>query len=120
MARSPHRPLAATARSDAMSDSADRLHDALARTDATLTEVVRRAGRGLEPELERQLDAHLRGLRAVLPAADSDAAEATIEAAKRVADSAEPEAPLLMLAMARDQLTRVVHRRNRSRRRLAA
>ncbi|KGM53435.1 hypothetical protein N800_07600 [Lysobacter daejeonensis GH1-9] len=104
----------------AMPHTDDHLHDALARTDATLSEVVRRAGRGLEPELERQLDAHLRGLRAVLPDADTCAAEATIEAAKRVADSAEPEAPLLMLAMARDQLTRVVQRRARSRRRPAA
>lgn len=119
MSRSPHSPLAA-ASPDAMHDATDCLDEALARTDATLTEVVRRAGQGLAPELERQLDAHLRGLRAVLAAADSVAAEATIEAAKRVADSAEPEAPLLMLAMARDQLTRVVHRRNRSRRRRAA
>ncbi|TWI13455.1 hypothetical protein IP93_00617 [Lysobacter ruishenii] len=118
MARYPNRTLA-TPSPQAMHDSPD-LHDALTRTDATLSEVIRRAGRGLEPELERELDAHLRGLRAVLPDADVDAAEATIEAAKRVADSAEPEAPLLMLAMAREQLTHVVHRRARSRRRRAA
>ena len=119
MARSPHWTLAA-ASPDAMPDTVDCLQLALARTDATLSEVVRRAGRGLEPELERQPDAHLRGLRAVLPDTDTDAAEATIEAAKRVADSAEPDAPLLMLAMARDQLARVVHRRARSWRRRAA
>ena len=119
MARYPKWTLAPANR-DAMPHAADCLHDALARTDATLTEVVRRAGRGLEPELERQLDAHLRHLRAVLPESDTVAAETTIEAAKRVADSAEPDAPLLMLAMARDQLTRVVHRRARSRRRRAA
>lgn len=119
MARSPNWTLA-PASPDAMPDPLDCLQDALARTDATLSEVIRRAGRGLEPELERQLDAHLRGLRAVLPEADTSAAEATIEAAKRVADSAAPEAPLMMLAMARDQLTRVVHRRARTRRRRAA
>lgn len=119
MARYPRWTLA-SACPEAMQDNHEYLHDALSRTDATLTEVVRRAGQGLEPELERQLDAHLRGLRAVLPDADASAAEATIEAAKRVADSAEPEAPLLMLAMARDHLTRVVHHRARSRRRRAA
>lgn len=119
MTRFPTRTLA-PANPDAMPDTVDCLQVALARTDAILIEVVRRAGRGLEPELERQLDAHLRGLRAVLPEADTCAAEATIEAAKRVADSAEPDAPLLMLAMARDQLTRVVHRRARSWRRRAA
>jgi hypothetical protein len=112
MARSSQRTLALATRF-AMPQSPDSLHDTLARTDATLTEVVRRAGRGLEPELERQLDAHLRGLRAVLADTDSDAAEATIEAAKRVADAAEPEAPLMMLAMARDHLTRVIRRRSR-------
>lgn len=119
MTRSPNRTLA-TASPDAMPNTVDCLQDVLARADATLSEVVRRAGRGLEPELERQLDAHLRGLRAVLPEAATGAAEATIEAAKRVADSAEPEAPLLMLAMARDQLSRVVHRRARNRPRRAA
>ena len=51
MARSPNWTLA-PASPDAMPDPVDCLQDALARTDATLSEVIRRAGRGLEPELD--------------------------------------------------------------------
>ncbi|HSK08342.1 MAG TPA: hypothetical protein VK911_02100, partial [Vicinamibacterales bacterium] len=78
--------------------------------DATMARVARQAGAGHDPELERRLDTHLRSLRVLLDANGTAIAEDTVDAAKRVLDSAEPAAPLLMLKMARSNLAALVRR----------
>ena len=93
-----------------MDIAADELLDELARLDATLTMVVRRAGDGGGPELERRLQAHLRRLRSMLCGDGIAVAEDTIDAAQRVLISADPEAPLLVLSMARDTLEAILRR----------
>lgn len=90
--------------------SADELQLELARTDATMIQVVRRAGRGTDPEFDRRLDRHARSLRAMLDADGPAVAMDMIEAARRAMDAADPAAPLLMLAMARENLAAVVRR----------
>ena len=93
-----------------MTIGADELLTELARADASLALAIRRAGQGCEPEFERRLDGHTRSLRALLDGNGAQVAADTIEAAKRVLDAADPAAPLLMLAMARETLTALVRR----------
>lgn len=90
--------------------AADELLRELALLDATMAKVSRLAGTGHDPVIERRLDTHLRSLRVLLDANGIAIAEDTIDAAKRVIDSAEPAAPLLMLKMARSNLAAVVRR----------
>ncbi len=87
----------------------DSLREALARAETTFAEVLDRAGRGLDPLFERRLDQHQRQLRALL-GEDADVASDAIDAAKRVIGAADPGAPLLMLAMARETLASTVRR----------
>lgn len=95
---------------DAMTISANELQQELARTEATMIQVVRRAGRGTDPEFNRRLDRHARCLRAMLDADGLVVAMDTLEAARRAMDAADPAAPLLMLAMSRQNLAAVVRR----------
>lgn len=94
------------------------LEDVHAGIEAAFQHVVAHAGGGLDPAFERRLDRHQRQLRALL-GEDADLASDAIEAARRVMTSADPAAPLLMLAMARDALARAV-RRHAHRMRIAA
>jgi hypothetical protein len=93
-----------------MNISADELRQELARTDATMLQVIRRAGRGSDPEFDRRLDAHVRSLRAMLDGSSLAVAIDAVDAARRVLEAADPAAPLLMLAMARENLAAVVRR----------
>ena len=93
-----------------MDYAADELMDELERIDALLHEAARRAGEGCGPDFERKLDARVRSLRAMLGADDLTTAADAIEAAKRVMVSADPAAPLLMLAMAQKTLAGVIRR----------
>lgn len=93
-----------------MDIAADELIEELDRLDTTLALVVRRAGDGGGPELERRLQAHLRRLRSMLCGDGIAVAEDTIDAALRVLVSAEPEAPLLVLGMARGTLEAILRR----------
>ncbi len=93
-----------------MDYAADELLDALARIDAVMHDAVRRAGQGCGPDFERRLDASMRSLRPMLGEDDLTTAVDAIDAAKRVMVSADPAAPLLMLAMARKTLTGVIRR----------
>lgn len=90
--------------------SRDELINALTRLDTALAAVRRDVGQGCSPGRERALDAQLRGLRAMLGGDLATLAEDVIDAAKRALESASPDAPLLMLAMARDRLSAAVQR----------
>lgn len=90
--------------------TADELLHALARLDAAMVQVVRRAGQGCGPDFERHLDSSSRGLRALLGRDAAPVVSDVLEAAQRVLTAADPAAPLLMLAMARQTLSAVVHR----------
>ena len=103
-----------------MEFAADEVMDELTRIDALMREAVRRAGQGCGPDFERQLDACLRSLRPMLGADDMAVAADAMEAAKRVMTSADPSAPLLMLAMARKTLNGVLRRQARNQRLRAA
>jgi len=81
-----------------------------ARLEATLAEVVPRAGQGCSAEFRRRFEGHLRSLRPMLASDDLAVAVDTLEAAERVLEAADPAAPLLMLGMARDTLAGVVRR----------
>lgn len=94
----------------ALTATSDELLQALARLDAAMVQVVRRAGRGCGPDCERHLDTSSRGLRMLLGADTAQVVNDVIEAARRVLTSADPAAPLLMLTMARQTLATVVHR----------
>jgi hypothetical protein len=93
-----------------MDIAADELLDELARVDATLEQAERRAGEGCGPEFERRLQGHLRRLRTMLCPDGVAVAEDTMDAAMRVMISAEPDAPLLVLQMARRTLAAIVRR----------
>ena len=93
-----------------MDIAADELLLELDRIEATLDEAVRRAGEGYGPTFERRMGAHLRSLRAVLGPDDFSVAEDAMEAAERVMNAAQPEAPLLMLGMARERLGALLRR----------
>jgi BMFP domain-containing protein YqiC len=93
-----------------MDIDADELLDALARIETTMADAVQRAGQGANPEVERRLEAHLRSLRPLLDEAGFVAAGDAVDAARRVMTAADPEAPLLMLAMARKTLGALLRR----------
>jgi hypothetical protein len=91
--------------------TADRIRQQHAYLEDGIAHAMRRAGRGPDLVLQRRLMAQARALQAML--AERGAAQAVAdcaEAACRVMDAAEPEAPLHMLAMAREALARVVRR----------
>lgn len=90
--------------------SSDELLSALARLDAAMALVVRRAGQGCGPECERRLDGSSRALRALLGADAAQVVSDVLDAARRVLTAADPAAPLLMLTMARQTLATLVHR----------
>lgn len=90
--------------------TADELLHELDLIDATMARVIRSAGGGGSADFERRLDTHARSLRAMLDADAAAVVQDTIDAARRVLDSADPAAPLLMLSMARDTLAAVVRR----------
>lgn len=95
--------------------TADRLLQQHAYLEDGVTHAMRRAGRGPDLVLERRLRGQARLLQAML--SDRDAAQAVAEVAEcacRVMDAAEPEAPLRMLALARDALLRLVRRQSLS------
>jgi hypothetical protein len=100
--------------------AADELLKELDRIEATLDEAGRRAGDGCGPDFERRLEAHLRSLRSMLGPDDLAVAADAMEAAERVMTSADPEAPLLMLELARGQLGGVIRRAAGRRLRTAA
>lgn len=96
-----------------MSLALDVLQAVMCRLDPVLAEATRRAGAGPDPCVERRLDALARRFALLLEGVDDAAFAAvrdTIEMAKRVMDAADPEAPLLMLRLARDNLARAVRR----------
>jgi hypothetical protein len=93
-----------------MDYAADELMEALARIDTLLREASRRAGQGCDPDFDRKLDACVRALRPMLGEDDLTAATDAMEAARRVMVSADPSAPLLMLAMAQKTLGGVIRR----------
>jgi hypothetical protein len=103
-----------------MDFAADELLEELALIDAIMGETVRRAGQGSAPEFERRLDARVRSLRPMLCDDDLTVAIDAIEAARRVMVSADPTAPLLMLAMARKTLNGVIRRQANNQRMRAA
>jgi hypothetical protein len=93
-----------------MDIDADELLQELDRIEATLEEAARRAGDGCGPDFERRLGAHLRSLRTMLGADDFTVASDAMEAAERAMSAADPEAPLMMLVMARERLAAVIRR----------
>lgn len=103
-----------------MDIAADELLQELARIEATLDEAARRAGDGCGPDFERRLEAHLRSLRSMIGDDDLAVARDATEAAERVMTAADPEAPLMMLAMARERLAAVLRRRAKGSLRSAA
>lgn len=90
--------------------STEELSDALARLEQTLAAVRRDAGNGVAPAHVRELDAHLRALRALLGGDLVRLAEDVVDAAKRALESSAPEAPLMLLTIAHDRLRRAVMR----------
>ncbi|AXK73177.1 hypothetical protein DWG18_13385 [Lysobacter sp. TY2-98] len=91
--------------------TADRLQQQHAYLEDGIAHAMRRAGTGPDLVLERRLMGQARLLQAML--SDRSAAQAVAdvaEAARRVMDTSEPEAPLQMLAIARDNLARTVRR----------
>ncbi|WP_133501946.1 hypothetical protein [Cognatilysobacter terrigena] len=91
--------------------TADRLQQQHAYLEDGIAHAMRRAGAGPDLVLERRLMGQARLLQAML--SDRSAAQAVAdvaEAARRVMDTAEPEAPLQMLAIARENLARTVRR----------
>jgi hypothetical protein len=90
--------------------SADELLHALARMDSAMAQAIRRAGQGCGPDCERHLDSSSRRLRALLGPDSTDVVTDVIDAARRVLTAADPAAPLMMLTMARQTLSAVVHR----------
>lgn len=82
----------------------------VARIDAAFDEATRRAGQGVDPRIERELDSLARRLCALLRGRARALVRDAIEFAKRVMDAADPEAPLLMLRLARENLMRELRR----------
>lgn len=100
-----------------MPPAADPLHAAARRIDSLLDEAVQRAGQGLDLQLARRLDTAVRQFRNALAAVHAalvDAVRDAAELARRVMDAADPEAPLLMLRLAREQLARALRRIDRA------
>lgn len=91
--------------------TADRLQQQHAYLEDGIAHAMRRAGAGPDAVLERRLMGQAKLLQSMFD--DRAAAQAVAEvaeAARRVMDTAEPDAPLQMLAIARDQLARLVRR----------
>lgn len=91
--------------------TADRLQQQHAYLEDGVAHALRRAGAGPDLVLERRLMGQAKLLQAML--SDRSAAQAVAdvaEAARRVMDTAEPEAPVRMLALARENLARLVRR----------
>jgi hypothetical protein len=96
-----------------MSLALDVTQAVMCRLDPVLDEAKRRAGTGADPELDRRLDTLVRRFSLLLEGVDDAAFAAvrdTVEMAKRVMDAADPEAPLLMLNLARQNLARALRR----------
>ena len=89
---------------------ADSVHLTVARIDSTLELATRRAGQGLDPRVERELDTLARRLCTRLHGRAAALVHDAVELAKRVMDAADPEAPLLMLRIARENLLRELRR----------
>lgn len=83
---------------------------AFARLEETLGRVRRDAGAGCAHTYQRDLHAHLRSLRALLPGDAARLAEDVVDAATRVLESAEPEAPLHALQLAVASLGALIRR----------
>lgn len=91
--------------------TADRLHQQHAYLEDGIAHAVRRAGGGPDPVLEQRLRSQARLLQAMFGDRPGAQAVADVaEAACRVMDAALPEAPLHMLALARENLARLVRR----------
>lgn len=88
----------------------DLVHAAVEHIDSTFEQARRRAGQGLDPRVERELDTQARRLCALLHDRAAALVRDAIELAKRVMDAADPTAPLLMLRMARENLMRELRR----------
>ena len=91
--------------------TADALHQQHAYLEDGIAHAVRRAGAGPDPTLERRLHGQARVLQSML--CDRTVAQAVADvtdAACRVMDASEPEAPLRMLALAREHLARLLRR----------
>lgn len=91
--------------------SADQLQHELARFNAALGQVQRLAGRGLDHDFERRLDAHRRMLSDMLDADGVSVVMDTVAAAKSALTSAEPFHDLRALARAQETLGKLVRRR---------
>lgn len=91
--------------------SADQLQHELARFNAALGQVPRMAGRGLDHDFERRLDAHRRTLSDMLDADGVSVVMDTVAAAKSALTAAEPFHDLRALAMAQETLGKLVRRR---------
>lgn len=90
--------------------TSDELLSALARLDKEMDLTLRHAGEGCGPECDRRLESASRGLRALLGPDAAQVVNDVVEAAVRVLTSADPSAPILMLRIARQTLSAVVHR----------
>ena len=91
--------------------TADRLQQQHAYLEDGIAHAMRRAGTGPDLVLERRLRGQAKLLQAML--SDRSAAQAVAEVAEcacRAMDAAEPDAPLRMLALAREALARLVRR----------
>jgi hypothetical protein len=95
---------------DAMHYTPDQLHAELARFNASLRLVSRRAGRGLDYDFERTLDAHRRTLSDMLGPDGTPVVMDTIAAAKSALTASEPFHDLQAMARAQDTLGRLVRR----------
>ena len=91
-------------------NSSETVDLTVARIDAAFDEATRRAGQGVDPRIERELDSLARRLCALLRGRACALVRDAIEFAKRVMEAADPEAPLLMLRLARDNLMRELRR----------
>jgi hypothetical protein len=96
-----------------MSLALDVMQEVICRLDPVLDEARQRAGAGADPDIDRRLDTLVRRFALLLKGVDDTAfaaARDTVEAAKRVMDAADPEAPLLMLRLARENLVHALRR----------
>lgn len=83
---------------------------AFARLEETLGRVRRDAGAGCAYTYQRELHAHLRSLRALLPGDAAPLAEDVVDAANRVLESAQPDAPLHALQLSVTSLGALIRR----------
>ena len=93
----------------------DELRQALARFDATLRQVERHAGRGLDADCERRLDAHRRVLVHLLETDAAVLVTEVVKAAKRTLLADEPAAELQEIQVVRHSIERMLERQARVR-----